>query len=37
MEAVIKPPKVALYARVSTDGQCVGLQVDTLAEAARAT
>jgi len=36
MEAVSKPPKVALYARVSTDAQCVGLQVDELqAEAAR--
>ena len=36
MEAVSKPPKVALYARVSTDDQCVGLQVDELqAEAAR--
>jgi DNA invertase Pin-like site-specific DNA recombinase len=36
MEAVSKPPKVALSARVSTDDQCVGLQVDELqAEAAR--
>jgi DNA invertase Pin-like site-specific DNA recombinase len=36
MEGVSKPPKVALYARVSTDDQCVGLQVDELqAEAAR--